>query len=204
MVEDVEAETGFNVAWDLGAELPDRSWSRPQPQSRSSPLIEALDKVDEEIGAAISIRRDPFTELAPASRQETPLAENAIVSQWAMRRSSQLREFEKRLSASLEAATRRQALHSPEKRKERIHAEADRLSALCERLSISRAIIARFVREVELGTQIYPSPLLQRDYRLRLLLRAFAPNAFEAIAESESARSSYPPLVLNHLWELWG
>ena len=49
-----------------------------------------------------------------------------------------------------------------------------------------------------------PSPLLQRDHRLRLLLRVFAPSASEAIAESDSSRSSYPPLVLNQLWELWG
>jgi len=204
MVEDVEAELGFAAAWDLVADRPDRSWSRPLSSSRSSAPAEMLDKVDKEIGAANSIRRDPFTELAPASRQRTPLAENAIVSQWAMRRSSQLLDLEERLSASFEAATKRQTLHNPEKRQERIDAEVARLDAILDRSRKSRIILAPFVSELELGTQIYPSPLFQRDYRLRLLLRAFAPNASEAIAETEAARSSYPPLVLNHLWELWG
>ncbi len=204
MVEDVEAEMGVAVAWDLVTDQPDRSWSQPLPQSRPCTPAEILDMLDEEIRAASSIRRDPFTELAPASRLGTPLAENAVVSQWAMRRSSQLRDLEERLSASLEAATRRQALHNPEKRQERIDAEVARLNAILDRSSEARAILARSVSDLEFGTQIYPSPLFQRDHRLRLLLRAFAPSASEAISESESARSTYPPLVLNHLWELWG
>ena len=204
MVEDVEAELGFAAAWDLVADRPDRSWSQPLSQSRSSTPAEILDKVDEELSAASSIRRDPFTELAPASRQGTPLAENAIVSQWAMRRSSQLLDLEQRLLPALEAVKRRQVLHHPGKRQERIDAEVARLGAILDRSSESRTILARFVSEIELSTHIYPSPLLQRDHRLRLLLRVFAPSAAEAIAEIESARSSYPPLVLNHLWELWG
>lgn len=204
MVEDIEAEMGFTAAWDLASDRPSRSWSRSLSQPRSSTPAEILDTVDEEIGAASSIRRAPFTELAPASRQGTPLAENAIVTHWAMRRSSQLRDLEQRLSASLEAATKRQFLHNPERRQERIDAEVARLRALLDRLRESRIILARFISEVELSTQIYPSPLLQRDYRLRSLLSAFAPSVSEAIAESESARSSYPPLVLNRLWELWG
>lgn len=204
MVEDVEAETGFAAAWDLVEERLDRSWSRPRNQPRSSPPTEILAKVNEEMGAANSIRRDPFMELAPASRQGTPLAENAIVSQWAMRRSSQLRNLEERLSASLKAEKSRQALHNPEKRQERIDMEVARLDALLDSSNKSRTILTRFVSELELGTHIYPSPLLQRDQRLRLLLRAFSPNPSEAIAESASTRSSYPPLVLNRLWELWG
>jgi hypothetical protein len=204
MVEDVEAELGMAAAWDLVADQPNRSWSRPLSHSRSSTPDELLDQVEAEIGAAGSIRRDPFNELAPASRQGTPLAENAIVSHWAMRRSSQLRDLEERLLVSLEAAKKRQSLHNPERRQERIDEEVARLAALLDRSSEFRVILARFVRELELGTQIHASPLLQRDQRLRLLLRVFAPNPSEAIAESESARSSYPPLVLNHLWELWG
>ena len=204
MVEDIEAEVRFAAAWDLLADRPERSWSRSLPQSRPNTPAETLDMVDEEIRAASAIRRDPFTELAPASRLGTPLAENAIVSQWAMRRSSQLRDLEERLSASLKAAKRQQVLHNPEKRQERIDAEVVRLNASLDRSSESRVILSQFVRDLELGTQIYPSPLFQRDHRLRLLLRVFAPSASEAIAESESARSSYPPLVLNHLWELWG
>lgn len=204
MVEDVEAELGMAAAWDLVADQPNRSWSRPLSQSRSSTPAELLDEVDLEIGAAGSIRRNPFTELAPASRQGTPLPENAIVSQWAMRRLSQLSDLEDCLSKSLATAKRRQALHNPEKRQNRSDAEVVRLIAIIARSNESRSLLATFIRELELGTQIYASPLLQRDHRLRLLLRAFAPSTSEAIAESHSARSSYPPLVLNHLWELWG
>lgn len=204
MVEDVEEETDFPAAWDLVADQPYRSWSRPLFQSRSSTSVELLDKVDEEISAAASIRRDPFTELAPVSQRETPLAENAIISQWAMRRSSQLLDLEERLTVSLEMAVRRQALCAPDKRRERTDANVARLKALVDRSIEAKIILSRFVSELELGAQIHPSPLFQRDHRLRLLLRVFAPNVSEGIAESESSRSSYPPLVLNHLWELWG
>jgi hypothetical protein len=204
MVEDIEEEIKFAAAWDLLADRSHRSWSRPLPQLRPNILAEILDLVGEEIQAATSIRRYPFTELAPASRLGMPLAENAIVSQWAMRRSSQLRDFEEQLSETLKAARRRQALNNPEKRQERIDAGVVRLNEILLHSGESRVILANFVSDLELSTQIYPGPLFQRDYRLRLLMRAFAPSTSEAIAETESARSSYPPLILNHLWELWG
>ncbi|MUT24271.1 hypothetical protein GNX14_24205 [Mesorhizobium japonicum] len=204
MVEDVEAELGLAAAWDILADRPDRSWSRPLDRSRSLTPSETLNLIEEEVRAASSIRRDPFTELGPPSRLYTPLAENALVSQWAMRRSGQLRDLTKVLEGGLEVAKAKSALNNPEKRQERIDAEMDRLNSILLRSGELITLLARFVDDVELGTQIYPSPLFQRDHRLRLLLRVFAPNPSEAIAEIESVRSSYPPLILNHLWELWG
>ena len=52
MVEDIETEMGLAAAWDLVADHPNRSWSRPLSQSRGSTPAELLDKVDEEIRKA--------------------------------------------------------------------------------------------------------------------------------------------------------
>lgn len=204
MVEDVEIELGLPASWDILADRPDRSWSRPLDRPRSLTPSETLNLIEEEVCVASSIRRDPFKELGPSSRRDAPLAENALVSQWAMRRSSQLRGLSELLEVGIEAARVKSALNSPEKRQEKNDAELDRLNSILRRSGELTVLLAGFINEVELSTQIYPSPLFQRDHRLRLLLRVFAPNPSEAIAETESESSTYPPLVLNHLWELWG
>ncbi|MBW6424839.1 hypothetical protein KX729_25645 [Rhizobium sp. XQZ8] len=48
----------------------------------------------------------------------------------------------------------------------------------------------------ELNTLVQPTPLFHRDYRLTLLMRAFAPLHSEAISETDAARSHYPPMFL--------
>lgn len=67
-----------------------------------------------------------------------------------------------------------------------------------------KSTLMRLGHDLELTTVIYPSPLFQRDHRLRQLLRAFAPFFSEVLSEVESSRSHYPPIFLNSLWELWG
>jgi hypothetical protein len=57
---------------------------------------------------------------------------------------------------------------------------------------------------LELSTLVSPGPTLQRDYRLRCLLRAFCPPQSETLSALEAIRSQYPPVLLNRLWELWG
>lgn len=204
MVEDVEAELRLAVAWDNLADVSDRSWSRPLVKPRSMVPNETLDLIEEEIRAAASIRRDPFMELGPVSTSATPLPENALVSQWAIRRSGQLRALVDDVETGLKSCEAQSALKNPEMRQVKIDEEVDRLSSLLLRSAKLSSLLARFVDDVEVGMPIQLSPLFQRDYRLRLLLRAFSPNPSEAIAEIESARSSYPPIILTHLWELWG
>ncbi|MER9304371.1 hypothetical protein [Mesorhizobium sp. M0496] len=204
MAEDIESELGFAAVWDMLADRPGRTWSRPVSGPRSSTPAEIMSLLEDEIRAAGSIRNDPFTELAPHSRQDVPLAENALVSHWATRRSGQVCDLAKVLQRALETMAAKSGRKNPGNRQTKINAEVERLSSILRGLGDVRTRLAGFVRDIELGTRIHPSPLFQRDHRVRSLLRAFAPTPSEAISEVESARSHYPPLFLNRLWELWG
>ncbi len=121
-----------------------------------------------------------------------------------MRRSGQLRDLADTFEANLKVERAQGALKNPEGRQKTIDLEINRLETLIIRSVDLSARLAQYVNDLEIGVPIQLSPLFQRDHRLRLLLRAFAPNPSEAIAESQSERSSYPPVTLNHLWEIWG
>lgn len=204
MVEDIEAELGVAAAWDVINERPERSWSRRNDYGRSMSPSELAGLVDEELQAALSVRRDPFFELGPQSRRGLPLAENAIVSHWAMRRQGQLKDAGGYVRSELESLGSKAARKNPEQRQKRIEDGIRQLSSLDNRLTDLSGTLTHLRHDAELTTVVYPSPLFQRDYRLRRLLRAFAPRVSESLSEVESSRSHYPPVYLNSLWELWG
>jgi hypothetical protein len=204
MAEDVEAELDPAGTWDVLAKLPDRTWSNPRDALRSGMPTELIRLVEEEMRAAASIRRDPFTELAPRSRLGVPLAENAIVSQWAARRTTQLSDQLKSIEPNLVSATARADRVNPLERQKNLDKEATRLRSITLRIGELKASLSGMIRAEELGAQVHPGPLLQRDHRLRLLLRAFVAPPLDAMTDTESARSHYPPTFLNNLWELWG
>lgn len=204
VAEDIESELGVAAAWDVMSERPDRSWSRRKDGGRPVMSSELIDLVDEELRAASSIRRDPFTELGPHSKRGVPLTENAIVSHWAARRYSQLRESGAIVANALRSLRSKAGRNNPEKLQIRLSDEIKQLTAIERRLTDLRSALIRLTDDLELTTVIYPGPLFQRDHRLRQLLRAFAPLFSEALSEVESSRSHYPPVYLNRLWELWG
>ena len=204
MVEDIEQELGLPAAWDASAERADRSWSRRTAIERTDPTSETVRLVEQEIDAARSIRRSPFIEPGLRSRSSFALAENALVSHWAARRSSQLRDSMDVAERSISALRVRSDLGNPKGRQEKVDAEVTRLTRLVDKSSELRNACVHLVSEVELATPIATGPIFQRDHRLRLLLRAFAPSFSEAVSETDSARSHYPPVFLNHLWEMWG
>lgn len=204
MADDIEAELGFTAAWDMVAARPDRAWSLVRRGANSKTPSAFIQSLEEEMRAADAIRRDPFTELGPRSRQDIPLVENALVSHWAAQRSGQLSDLTASVAKVLEGMDGRSARNNPAGRQERIDTDRSQLSAVQNRLSEVRTLLAGYIRDTELATPIASSPLFQRDYKLRLLLRAFAPPTTETMSEIESARSHYPPLFLNRLWELWG
>lgn len=204
MAEDIEAEFGFTAVWDTLSQSSDRAWSHSLNAIGSKQPAELISLVQEEMRAASAIRRDPFLELAPLSRLDAPLPENAIVSHWAARRSTQLLDLADLISAALSELENKGRRHNPEKRQEKLVSEIQRLKPLHLQMTETARAVAGFVHEIELPTFIFPSPIFQRDYRLRLLLRVFAPLPSEAISEVEAARSHYPPVNLNRVWELWG
>jgi hypothetical protein len=126
------------------------------------------------------------------------------VSHWAARRASQMRDSMDSAARNILALKARSDLGNPKGRQEKVDAEVSRLTQLLDESSELRNVCIHLVRDVELATPIATGPVFQRDHRLRLLLRAFAPCQSEALSEAYSARSHYPPVFLNHLWELWG
>lgn len=204
MTEEIEEELGIEAAWDMLSDRRDKSWSRMVGRARSNVPSEMIKYIEEEIQAAQSIRRTPFEELASPSRRDTELAENALVSHWAARRSAQVRDLAEMAEQALVMLEARSRRGNPGSRQTNIDDEINRLSAILDLLVGLRNQLARLITGSELATPIYPSPLFQRDYKLRLLLRVFAPPSAEVISETEAAQSHYPPMFLNDLWELWG
>ncbi|WP_421460451.1 hypothetical protein [Agrobacterium tumefaciens] len=204
MVEDIESELGFSAAWDMIEERPDRSWSHRTNRGRTIMPLELMRLVAEEYGAARSIRREPFSELGPHSQRGAHLSENAIVSHWSMRRGTQLRDSADATQNELDFLRLKIGRGNPEGRQVVINDRIKVLEAIRSELSRLTNDLAHLCNNEELSTLVYPSPLSQRDYRLRILLRAFAPLYSDALSEMEASRSHYPPVFLNRLWELWG
>lgn len=204
MVEEIEEELGIEAAWDLQTNRRDKSWSRTTRGARSHVPTEMIKHVEEEIRAAKSIRRTPFQELASPSRRDAPLAENAIVSHWAARRYGQVHNMVETAAHALATLEARSSRKNPGGRQTTIDEEANRLRGIVNQLLNLRSNLSCLITNAELTTPIYPSPLFQRDHKLRLLLRVFAPSAAQAFSDTKSAQSYYPPMFLNDLWELWG
>jgi hypothetical protein len=204
MVEEIEEELGIGAAWDMLAGRRDRSWSRTAEGARSNVPAELIKHVEEELQAARWIRRAPFEELAAPSPRDSLLAENALVSHWATRRYAQVRDLAKVVSHALTAQESRSRRGNPATRQTNIDNEVERLRQFVVRLTGLKSELTHLVTDAELATPIYPSPLFQRDHRLRRLLRVFAPPSAQALSETQSAQSHYPPMFLNDLWELWG
>lgn len=204
MIEDIESELGVSATWDVITERPDRSWSRRRNSGGHTTPTELVHLVDDELRSARSIRRDPFEELGPRSKRDVPLPENAIVSHWAMLRHRHLQQSADLVAKELRLLRERAGRKNPDGRQKKIDAEISRLEKLGLKIAELRGIISRLGNDVELLTSIDLNPVFQRDYRLRHLLRAFAPRFSEALSAFESSRSSYPPVYMNALWELWG
>ncbi|MEJ7015883.1 hypothetical protein [Sinorhizobium meliloti] len=205
MIEDIEAELGVSAAWDLVDERPERSWSRRTNRGRAITPTELIRQVREEVSAARSIRREPFVELGPVSRRGTPLAENAMVSHWASRRCSQLRDALDGNTRELDLLRTSTGREHPDGRRKGIDERIVKLTSLENELAEITNIVARLGNDDgELNTLVHPTPLFHRDHRLRLLMRAFAPLFSESISEIDAARSHFPPMFLTRLWELWG
>jgi hypothetical protein len=205
MIEDIEAELGVSAAWDRVEERPERSWSYRTNRGRAVTPTELIRQVREEIIAARLIRREPFVELGPDSRRGTPLPENAMVSHWASRRRGQLLDALDSNAKELDLLRTRTVREHPDGRRKDIDERTAKLISLESDLAEIANIVARLGNDAgELNTLVQPTPLFHRDYRLRLLMRAFAPLYSEAISETDAARSHFPPMFLTRLWELWG
>lgn len=204
MVGDIEVELGISATWDRSDPRNDRAWSDPTSQGRPETARELVRLAEEELRSARSIRREPFAELGPKSLRNVFLPENAFVAHWAIKRGGQLRDASMELRVELDSLVERARRIHPVKRQERIDNRIAELSAGLKKVDDLSMEVSQLCDHAQLSTPISSSPLFQRDYRLRQMLRAFAPRPAEIISEIEAARSHYPPTFLNRLWEVWG
>ena len=204
MVEEIREELGIDAAWDMLGDRADRSWSHDTGGTRTDVPSELIRLVEAELHAALAIRRAPFEELAAPSPCDRMLTENALVSHWAARRSKDIRDMATAVEQRLESLHVRSRRGNSDNRQKKIDAELVERDANLQKLTDLRNTLARLVSGSELATPIYPSPLLQRDHKLRLLQRVFAPPSAQAVSDRESVLSHFPPIFLNDLWELWG
>jgi hypothetical protein len=203
MIEAIETELGLSAAWDLATARPDRAWSRT---GTGRPIVptQLVRLVEEELLAAKLIRRQPFCELGPASRRGLPLAENAIVSHWATKRSRQILEALDYANLQINEVRLHLQEQKARGRHARLRAELEALNGLVTILKGLRSRLAALVSTLEMSTMVTLGPVFQRDHRLRSLLRAFSQPLSQTLSAVEAARSDYPPVFLNGLWELWG
>lgn len=204
MIEDIEAELGVNVTWDMADQRPDRSWSSQGQGGGRVSVLELIKNIESELRFARLIRHDPFAELGPPSRRNVSLPENAIVSHWATKRLALIEQSSGVIDAELTIISERLARHNPDGRIPNLHSSVRLMNNLIAQLNYLKHDLSALVRHEELTTSIAPTPVFNRDYRLRKLLAAFSPRLSETISTEESSRSYYPPVYINSLWEMWG
>ncbi|MCK6548003.1 hypothetical protein L6R52_19285 [Myxococcota bacterium] len=203
MVEDIEAETDRQVAWEATAPQARRSWEsgRVSEQTLTDELCRAVER---ELLSALGLMRHPIREPAAIGRGEQPVPELAIVSHWTVRRVQQLRERLERLTESIAHYDLCLAERPSNGRAADLSAKRAAALELRSRAEALRRRASAMMRWEDLSTPVAFTALAQRDPRLRNLLSAFSPPRSELAGVSPSKWSAYSPVTLNDLFERWG
>lgn len=205
MLAEIEHEFGRPIEWER-SDAPVRS--RVVPTRGQPSDAELFQTIQYELGAVHALERsgalaDPAAELHETTFAISP--ETRLVAMWAWRRQAdlvQLRRRQARIAAAhgvvpgdanQARAAHRRAINSTALAAVR---DGERLAAQVSRIaSLHHHELSSF----EL------SPAMQRDHRLRRLVRAFAPVTREHWAAiSTPQMSTSPPLKAPDVFELWG
>lgn len=204
IVDEVEAALGC-VLWNP-ASVP--AWV--QKSSGIEPLPGLLDAIQEEVRCAQDLIRRPYEELNPPSQLSShhlqDLPEHRLLLSWSRRRLGQVREVGRQLSDQVSDLERDQAaLGANEQRREALRVEGEQVQPMLDLANRLRASLVRIGHEVEHLTPsgLELTPAIQRDHRLRRLLRAFQPTRREQLATQVAQLSGLPPLQAPRLFELW-
>jgi hypothetical protein len=157
--------------------------------------------VKEELLAAQALTRSPYEEMQPNNLSYVILPENNLVTSWAVKRHNELVAIESKLRVN--AAELRD--RSP---KEILPSRLQELNTRLENNSLFRDDIGAIIAQLTRYIKDHPgfielSPAMQRDYRLRKLLHAFAPPKKETLTFEKSMLSTLPPILLPDLFEIW-
>lgn len=194
MLGEIRAEFGWSIEWD---DTSDTVRSRIEEVPGPARFADELDDVEYELRARrhwLSHRLDE--ELDDAA----PTPEERLIASWALRRATtlaamvvQLRRFVTELAQPAGGARR-----VPLDHRERFAA----LLGRAESLSCQMQCLAEGHHR-HLGPFAL-SPAMQRDHRLRRLVRSFAQTSEERWASLVTpALSTAPPLKASHVFELW-
>lgn len=157
--------------------------------------------VKEELSAAQALTRSPYKEIHPNKLSHIILPENNLVTNWAIKRNNELVLLEDKLRVNAaELRTRSPNKILPMRLKE-LNSRLERNKLLQDDLGTIVAKLSSYIKDAPSSIEL--SPAMQRDYRLRGLLRAFAPPKKEALTFDNSFLSTLPPIRLPDLFEIW-
>lgn len=204
MIDEIEREFGRAIEWER-SDLSVRSRVAARQGRPTDP--ELLSAIRDELRAAYALERSGTLaelELVGSDRIEVASPESRMVAMWSWRRLADLVHMQREqrvASAAMGAATDRNQARA-RRRMERAkiarseEAETGQLIAQVSRIAE--------LRRDDLFT-FDLSPAMQRDHRLRQLMRAFAPATREHwSASSRFELSTLPPLKAPDVFEMWG
>lgn len=162
-----------------------------------------IQRIEEELVAARALRRYPYSAAEPLQRFDDPVPiEDALVTRWAQTRCRQLRQLLPGLDAARERAEQCLKGTIPDKRRTSLEGAKNDHEQLRAKILRLQQDLRSLQDQREFSTPLSLGPAMQRDWRLRRLLRAFAKPHVELPRLAWANPTSEPP-SLNQLFELW-
>lgn len=207
MIRTIGQELGRTIVWER-TDSPVRAYATGSTGGRVE-LRTLLQRTAEELHA-IELLQRTYGSASDNHRaylgDDEGSPEEQLVALWGLRRLHQLRDYKHRLERAL--AEHKDAIWDYAGNAQRVDAHKQGLEAATSELrKVTRtASLVRTVTEqyahARAALELVPS--MQRDYRLRRLLRAFNTPVNEWLADRVTNLSTLPPIKAPELFELWG
>ena len=207
MIRTIGHELGRTIVWER-TESPVRAYATGTAGGRVE-LRSLLERTSQELHAIELLQR---TYGSAEDSQRAHLGdgegspEEQLVALWGLRRLRQLNDYKQRLERA--TAEHKEAIWDYARNVQRVDAHKQGLEAATSELrkvtrtaSLVRGVTERYAH-VRAALELVPS--MQRDYRLRRLLRAFNTPVNEWLADRVTNLSTLPPIKAPELFELWG
>lgn len=200
MLRAIEDEFGRPIEWER-TDVPIRTSVLPRAGQPTD--AELVQTIGSELAAVHALERTgALAQLAEPADDSPP--EARLVRMWAWRRLADLVGLRARLAAVVSA----HEAASTDSNQKRAHRRRVRAGTARDDHTAATAVLAQVSRlAVRHGDSsgFLLSPAMQRDHRLRRLVRAFAPATREHWAPVLTRSvSTHPPLKASEVFELWG
>ena len=203
MVRDIEAEMDAVPLWALEGSSPLRPYVKHTNLVDNRPFYtELIDESTSEYKGAIHLSGQSREEIGPRMIRMLPTPEEGLRAAWAKRRSHQLKHCIRDLNSDLRDIDSR--LSDPRRNHDReslMQAHNECTNSLKRAQILVRRLNTLISHSPCFSLQLTPE--MQRDYRLRRLLRAFQPRTHEVWQFTHGERSTLPPTRLPDIFEVW-